>query len=327
LYALFMADRCQGGDRFDRRFAYLSFLTNPLFATDPKLIERVVRKALAEMHFPEPSKAFVQFLKDPQGVRLMAARRSLDALFQDEIRRVLREERGGELARMAQEPLQLPSFAKPGMFLYTLPKMVGVDYFMDALGDVPLVFKVKVMGQEGNGSFVHTASDLTSLDPNSPAIVVELVASDRSAAVEALLAEAAHCPSHSHRRVQSKERHPGDAACLFCRPKTTDVSAVKQRFVSMAETPKEMMMAFGADFMRLYQQPLAAMVAEAARYPELAASYAASVRRAEALGLTAKTPGHMSVFHVYCDCVGRARTNELLMDAPYDAHMARRGLV
>ncbi|MBS0629269.1 MAG: hypothetical protein JSS30_03485 [Verrucomicrobia bacterium] len=309
LYALFAA---QGTDR---KYLYLSFFLSKAFMLDATLMEKVVGAK---------DKKLKRLLKDPEGIRARAARVAMNRLFEEHLKATLP---AGELAELANEDLQHMSSDKKGL-LYTFPKFAGVHYFNDAVAQdkIPILFKVKVVTQEGNGYFSFSEHDLKALDPKAPVIVFELIATGEGISFVKCRDIALRCFFHSRRNVMSKDRHKADEVCLFCSEKRVDVSGFRDKFLPILARKEEMLLALGADFVLQKQKQFLAYF-EKGKYPKLAALFDQHYSNIQKLFLSMTDPFNLSVAHVYTDCVSEAVKENMILDAPYSEHLQKRGLV
>lgn len=332
LYALFAAQAVRPGQKvIDRRFLYLSFLLSKAFL-DANLLEKLACKALTAMNEGPPSKEFRLFLKDSEGKRAPAARAALNLLFSEHVKRTLSSSEGPlffELAAIAKEDLQLPASNQKGTF-YTFPKFAGVIYLMDAIAKekIPLLFKVKAMTKEGNGSFTYSSQDVRALDKAAPVIVFEMAVTGESLALYRDIPDIKReCPSHFLRNVKRKERHDPKAPCQFCNPNRIDVSSFEQKFLSILKDSDAMLLALGADFVEKKQQPFCRFFSDSGKYPALTELFKKSLPNIQSLCLSMSKPLNMTVAHVYLDSAEHASRNDLLIDASYEDHLKARGLI
>ncbi len=335
LYALFVAqaiNQNQGDTQsLDRRFLYHAFFLSYAFLTDPKLLDQVACKALATMKAEPPSKEFRLFLKDSGGLRTHASRQALNQLFAEHMKKALSSGEGAlypELAALAHADLQLAPSSGKGA-LYTYPKLAGVAYLVDVLFKerIPLLFKVKVVTQQGTGSFTYSHQPVQELPPKTPVVVFEMVATGEELSYVECRDIAKRCPAHSRRNVSSKDRHDPKASCLFCTPSKVNVASYQQRFEPIFAKASEMFFALGADFVLQNQKAFLPFFSDRASFPQLTALFEASVPNIQHLFLSMTTPLNMSVSHVYADCASHASQNTLVIEASYETHLKARGLV
>jgi|GEM_PF-3147555 hypothetical protein len=315
----------------DRRFLYHSFFLSYAFLTDSKLLDKVVCKVFAMTQGKVPSKDFRLFLKDSKGLRTHASRQALNLLFAEHMKQTLSLEEGplySELAVVAHADLQLTASNRKGTF-YTFPKLAGVAYLIDTVcrEKIPLLFKVKVITKEGNGSFIYSSQNVEALDPTTPVIVFEMVATGKDLSYVECRDIAKRCPTHSRRNVSSKDRHDPKASCFFCAPNKLNGALYQQRFEPILARADEMFSALGADFVLQNQREFLPFFSDRAKFPELTALFEASVPNIEKLFLSMTMPLNMSVSHVYTDCASNASKNALIIDASYETHLEARGLV
>lgn len=324
LYALFVAQK-----EIDRRFLYLSFFLSKAFL-DSNLLEKVTCKALAAMHEATPSKEFRLFLKDSEGKRASAARVALNMLFSEHMKRKLSSGDGSlssELSAMACEDLQHPASNLKGNF-YTFPKFAGVMYLLDAIAKekIPLLFKVKVMTKEGNGSFIYSSQN--GLDKTVPVIVFEMVVTGESLTLYRDNRDIKReCPSHFMRYLKSKERHDPQIPCQFCTPIRVDVSSFEEKFLPILKESGPMLMALGADFVERKQHAFCRFFSDGGKYPKLTELFKRSLPNIQNFCLSMNIPLNMTVAHVYVDSAEHAFKNDLLIDASYETHLKARGLI
>lgn len=315
----------------DRRFLYHSFFLSYAFLTDPKLIDRVVCKGLTAEKDKTPSKEFRLFLKDPGSLRMHASREALNVLFAEHMKRTLSAEDGplySELSAVANGDLQLAPSSGKGT-LYTYPKFAGVAYMMDVLSRerIPLLFKVKVVTKEGTGSFLYSSRNVQVLDPTHPVVVFEMVATGEDLSYVECRDIAKRCPTHSRRNVSRKDRHDPKETCFFCTKSKVNMASYQQKFEAVLGKAGEMFSALGADFVMQNQRTFLPFFTDRVKFPQLTASFEASVPKIQELFLSMTTPLNMSVSHVYTDCASRASKDALLIDASYETHLEARGLV
>lgn len=315
----------------DQRFLYLSFFLSYAFLTDPKLLDQLACKTLTVMGAEAPSKEFRLFLKDPGSIRTHASRSALNLLFAEHMQRVFVPGRSPlelELAAVASADLQLASSGGKGT-LYTFPKMAGVAYLVEALfrEQIALLFKVKVVTENGVGSFMHSNQDLRTLEPTTPVVVFEMVATGDSLTYLEYRDIAKRCPSHSRRNVSSKDRHKPTEQCLSCSPEELDVAPYRRRFEPILAKGTEMLLALGADFVLQNQQPFLGFFSDQEKFSQLTELFQSSVPNIERCFLSMTKPLNMSVSHVYTDCAAFASKNKLVIDAAYETHLKERGLV
>lgn len=313
LYALFVA---QGSNR---KFLYLSVFLSYAFLADSKLFEKMICKELKA-----PSKEFRLFLKDVEGVRTRAARAALNVLFEQHLKETLCAET--ELANLAGENLQLKDGNES---LYTFPKFAGVVFLIDAIRSekIPLIFKVKVMTKEGNSTFSYASCDVQKLDPATPVIVFEMIATGEGLSYLECHEIAKKCFYHCRRNIRSKDRHKQNESCHFCSPKKVDVIPFKNRLLPIIERTDEMLLALGADFILQKQGTFLPFFSDEDKFPELTALFKKSVPDIEKFGLSRSEQLNLTVSHVYTDCAKYAASDALVIDAPYDKQLAARGLI
>jgi len=315
----------------DGRFLYLSFFLSYAFLTDPKLLERLACRTLTVMGDPAPTKEFRLFLKDPGSIRMHASRRALNLLFAKHMQRVcasIETPLGRELAEVANADLQLPSCGGKGT-LYTFPKMAGVVYLIDTIfrERIALLFKVKVLTKEGVGSFIYSKENLSELEPTTPVVVFEMVATGESLSYGECRDIAKRCPSHSQRNVSSKNRHDPTEACLFCSPQELDATPYRERFEPVLSERDEMLLALGADFVLQEQESFLPFFSNGEKFPRLTELFESSVPNIKRCFLSMAKPMNMSVSHVYTDCARFALKNKLVIDAAYERHLEERALI
>lgn len=318
-------------ESIDRRFLYLSFFLSFAFLSSQKLLEKLACKTLTVMEAAAPSKAFKVFLKDSQGLRTHASRSALNVLFKEHMQKLFNSGEGpldSELGVVANEDLQLAPILGKGT-LYTFPKLAGVAYFIEALSKekIALLFKVKVVANEGIGSFMYSSQNLQAFESRAPLIVFEMVATGPSLTYLEYREIAKKCPTHSRRNVSSKNCHKATESCLSCSHKRLDVGPYEQKFQPVLASAKDTLLALGADFILQSQQSFLGFFSDRERFPRLTALFEASVSKIECCFLSMNQPLNMSVSHVYTDSVGMALRNELVMDATYETHLKNRGLV
>jgi hypothetical protein len=334
LYALMVAqtiDQAKIENVDAKRFLCLSFCLSYAFLTDPKLIDQVACKALVAMKAAPPSKEFRLFLKDPESTRMHAARQALNLLFEEHMKRTLSSGEGSldpELALLAHQDLQFASDGGRGA-LYTFPKFAGVAYLVEAIfrENVALLFKVKVVTKEGNGSFSHSGQNIEALNPMMPVVIFEMVATDHSLSVAECLDNAKRCPNHSQRNVSRKNRHQATESCLFCTSSQVDVTSYQQRFQPLLMRTQEMFLALGADFILQEQRPFLSFFTDRKRFPQLTALFEKSIPTIEEFALSMTKPLNMSVSHAYVDSAAQASKSGLVIDASYETHLKTRGLI
>lgn len=315
--------------KVDRRFLYLSFFLSKVFRTGRELLDKVIYKHLKSMKV-EPSRKFRQFLQIPGTESIHVARTALNILFEDYMKSVLTAGEGPlypELLSVANENLQLVPSYKQGT-LYTYPKFAGVAYFIDALAkeNIPLLFKVKVMTKEGSGSFSYSNQDFTILDPATPVVVFEMIATGDSLTYLECDQMARKCPTYFFHNISKQERHKVTETCLFCTPKTVDVAPYKQKFVPALEQSNHMLLALGADFVQQNQKSFVTFFADRVKYPKLTTLFAESIPTIHKFFLSMSKALNMSVDHVYADCASEAMKSTLLMNATYLQHLRTRGI-
>lgn len=212
--------------------------------------------------------------------------------------------------------------------LYTFPKFAGVVYLIDAVAKekIPLVFKVKVVAEEGAGSFSFSKDDIQKLDPSKPVIVFEMIATGESLSYLDCHEIAAQCFNHSRRNIRSKDRHSSKIDCRFCSPKRIDVAPFKARFIPILEDTEEMLLALGADFTIQKQESFLPFF-ETEKYPRLSALFQRAVPKIQDCFLSRNKAMNLTVSHVYADCAKYAAKEELVIDAFYDKHLQARGLI
>lgn len=310
----------------DERFLYLSFFLSYAFLTDPKLLEKLTCKVLQTMKEPEPTKAFRVFLKDPGSLssRIHASRLALNLLFAEHMKTVL----SGELAAVANSNLQYKSDGGTGT-LYTLPKIVGVAYMIDAMAKerIALHFKVKAITQEGTATFSCSPQNLAELEPSTPVVVFEMVVAGDSLNYTQCRDIAKRCPSHSRRNPSSRDRHKPSESCRFCTDKRVDVTPYLHKFERILAQSDKMFLALGADFVREKQSSFLPFFTDREKFPLLTALFEASVPNIQKMFLSMNASGNISVSHVYTDSAARASESALLIDDSYETHLTKRKLI
>lgn len=315
----------------DQRFLYHSFFLSYAFLTDPKLLEKLACKALVVMKAAIPSKEFRLFLKDPESIRTHASRSALNLLFAEHMKKTFAAAESPlytELSAIAHADLQLAPSSGRGT-LYTFPKFAGVVYLTEAIFQetIALLFKVKIVDRDGVGSFSCSNHNIQGLEPTTPVVVVEMVATGDSLTYVECREIAKRCPTHSRRNVSSRDRHKSTESCLFCSPRKLDVTPYQQRFQPVLAGAQEMFLALGADFVLQNQRPFLPFFSDRDRFPQLTSLFEASIPRIERCFLSMAKPMNMSVSHVYTDCAARASIDTLVIDAAYETHLTERRLI
>ncbi|MBA3237399.1 MAG: hypothetical protein H0T62_03495 [Parachlamydiaceae bacterium] len=311
----------------DKKFIYLSFFLSHAFLANSKLCEQVARKALQTMKSNEPTKQFCMFIKDPEGKSVRAARNAINVLFADHMKTVLSKREDPlfkELALLAHEP-KLTSCEDNGPILYTLPKFAGVAYFVDAIfkEEISVQFKVKVVTKEGNGLLCHTVHHF----PSVPVIVFEMVATDQTLSYKDFEEIAKKCPSFSQRNINQSKRHKNSDSCGFCTTRQINVEGYRERFQSIFERSNEMLLALGADFVLQRQKSFEGFFTNTVKYPLLTALFKESRDNIQKFCLSMDKPLSLSVLHAQPDSASFAAEDALIMDATFETHSKKRGLV
>jgi hypothetical protein len=328
LYALMVAQK-----KLNERFFHLAFFLNYGILTDTSLMGKICDKTAQEitLSYPEPKKKFYTFLKDPEGERTRAARIALVALFESDLKKTLSSEESAlykELCYVARQDLQL-SPSSGGGTVYTYPKFAGVVYMVDTIArkQLPLFFKVKVMTTQGTGSFTYCSTPIEDLRDETPLIVFEMIATDDNLTFTQCCEIAKRCPNHSHRNLRTAERHKEEETCLFCTDKRVDTTLFKERILPVLAAKDQMLCALGADFVLHYQQPYLPFFSDQSSCPTLAKLFQAGVTNVEKFALSLNKPLNMSVFHAHADYKSNALQETLVIDASYQQHLQRRGLL
>ena len=315
----------------DRRFLHLSFFLSHAFATDSKLLDKLVCKTLSAMQLAAPSQEFRGFVKDSQGVRMRAARQALNRLFAEHMQTTFASGKGplySELSAIAHADPRLESTDGKER-LYTLPKFAGVAYLIDVLAreKIPLLCKVKVITNEGTAVFTHSNHDVRALAPDAPVVVFEMVATGEGLSYLECHKIAQKCSTYSYRNASRAKRHPVEEPCLFCTPKRVDKAPYQQRFEPTLQRTDELFLALGADFVLQNQRPFLPFFSDRHNFPHLTQLFEASVPKIQECRLSMLEPLNMSVSHVYTDCAALASQETLVIEASYETHLTTRGLI
>jgi hypothetical protein len=305
----------------DRKFLYLSFLLSPAFRTNSKLLDQVIKKSLKEMEMPPPTSNFLSFLKDFSCKRTRDARLALNILFQNYMKQNI-----ASLDSPYQEELQ--KLAKCNLLknnLYTFPKFAGVAYFNKLVQEekIPIFFKVKVMTQNGNGSFVFAINP--SQNQQFPVIVYEIIVTDKSMTPDDCQAIAPKCYYHSLKNIHPS--HDKNGQCSFCTSSTPiDVAPFQEKFQKALQNPSDMLLALGADFILEKQGEFYKFFSDEKCFPKLTQLFSKSVTNITSLCLSAKRPENFTAFHAYPDSTSQASKNILVMNDCYENHLNKRKL-
>jgi len=320
LFSLLMAQKEQP---VDRRFFYHLFILSHAFVSNPKLQDQICQKALREMSQSSPNQELSTFLKHPDTVspRLKASRVALGQLFMEHMQKAS----DPELRSMLSENLQLETTNRSGT-VDTIPKFAGVSHFLETLAkeNIPLVFKVKVITPQGTGTFSHCNQPLHTLPPETPVVVVEMMAPSRELSFQDCVSLMTKCPSFVFRSMKKSDLHP-ESSCLFCTENQVDVTPYQQDLAPVLSKPRKMLLALAADFVCEEQKPFVRLFTDT-RFPKMMRLFHQTIPKIGQYKLSRTERGHRSVFHVYPDCASEAAKPTMLMNGSYNAHVANRGI-
>lgn len=327
LYAMMTVQIVKNAKEIDERFIHLSFLLGYSILTDASLLGKIVKKVPKEImgDIPHPEKEFEILIKDPTGERTRASRLSLNKLFKDYIYSSFSSENMPvykELFRLANDPQLFVSYGPEK--LYTLPKFAGVVYLIDTIArqQIPLIFKVKVLTNEGTGFFQH--SDRKS---GNAAIVFEMIAYDDAFTRELCLDITKRCPRNSERDVSRKKRHDEKETCCFCTSLKVDIAPYQTRYLPILKAASEMLYALGVAFIQERQPQFLKFFSDSKEFPILAEMFRYHAPNVDKLGLASTKASNIYVSHVFVDSAPFAEQDSMIMDAPYESHLSERGLI
>lgn len=320
----------------ENRLLHLSFFLSFPLLSHTALFIKTAQKALKEMGETaiSPKKKFEAFLRDEGKCREKAARKALNAIFENSLKETLALTQGesplhADLFKIAHENLQLQKECmgrhSPGTF-YTYPKFAGVVHMVDCLAKekIAFVMKVKVITAQGTGTIMQASDEIREKDP---VIIFEAVATDGLHTIPYIKEEARRCPTYFYQHPEKNKLHPNKADCFFCKTTPIDLEPFRRHLQAMMRVPADMLHALGAHFTLNVQHDFQSFFNNQEKYPQLSSLFQEAISKMYELGLASSHPQAFSMCHVHVDTAAQAFSANLQLDASPEVFLKQRGIV